>query len=107
MRLIFKKVKNGVAHKLCSGLHGCGKYLHPDCFSVYKTKQGLVRQKSKCKECCKAYMRSFKAGNKLIQGMDKDDYIDLQYLEITPQQVINYPVKKGSNREISTGMFGY
>lgn len=107
MRLIFTKVKNGVVHKLCSGLHGCGKYLHPDCFSVYKNKHGLNRQKSKCKECCKVYMRSFKAGNKLIQGMDKDSFIDLQYLEITPQQVINYPVKKGSSRSVSTGMFGY
>jgi hypothetical protein len=107
MRLISKKIKNGIVHKQCSGLDGCGKYLTLDYFSSYKTIQGTVHHRTKCKKCACAYMMRFKAGDRTVRGLHRDDYKDLLYQELTTQAVINYPNIKGSNRSVITGMFGY
>ena len=107
MRLISKKIKNGIVHKKCSGIDGCGKYLPLDCFSSYKTRHGIIQQRSKCKECACAYMMRYKSGDRKVNGLDRDTYKDLLYQQLTPQEVINYPVRKGRNKPVSTGMFGY
>jgi hypothetical protein len=107
MKIVLKQVKNGIIYKLCSGIYGCGKYLHPDYFTTYTTKSGLIKQNSKCVDCQKVYMKSYAAGDTRIKGMDRDRYVDLQYIDLTPYGVTDYPIKKSTQQQVLTGMFGY